>query len=163
MANFQFTNKVELALNNAYKIATDYGHSQLDPIHLTSSLLSPEENGSVSLFNQIITKTGADTTLVDRAIAKDLARLPTQDPASEQVSMSPALLKVLQTAQSTMKSQKDSYISIDHIIAALIDSPKIKTALTSAGVSEKALKVAVEQTRGKSGWIARTQKKDLRR
>lgn len=149
MANFQFTNKVELALNNAYKIATDYGHSQLDPIHLTSSLLSPEENGSVSLFNQIITKTGADTTLVDRAIAKDLARLPTQDPASEQVSMSPALLKVLQTAQSTMKSQKDSYISIDHIIAALIDSPKIKTALTSAGVSEKALKVAVEQTRGK--------------
>lgn len=148
MANYQFTNKVETALNNAHKVATDYGHSQLEPSHLMSALLAPEDNGSVSLFNQIITKTGADTTLVDRAIAKDLARLPTQDPAPEQVTMSPALLKVLQVAQSTMKSQKDSFISVDHIVAALIESPKIKAALTSAGVSEKALKVAAEQTRG---------------
>lgn len=148
MANYQLTTKAEKAIQSAHKISADYGHSQIEPTHLMSALLAPEDGGDSSLLMTILTKTGADTMLVQRAFAKELARLPTQDPAPEQVSYSPAFLKVLQAAQSTMKSQKDLYISIDYLMSALIESPKIKDALTTAGVSEKTLKVTMEQTRG---------------
>lgn len=148
MANFQFTNKAEKALQSAHTLAADYGHSQLEPVHLVSALLAPEDDGSIPLFTQMLAKTGADTTVVDRMFAKELARLPTQDPAPEQISMSPAVLKVLQSAQKTMKSQKDSFIAVDHLIIALIESPKVKSSLTEAGISEKALRVAIDQSRG---------------
>lgn len=148
MSNFQFTNKAEKVLYKAQTIATDYGHAQLEPMHLASALLSAEDDGSIPLFTQILTKAGADTTAIDRSVAKEMARLPTQDPAPEQLSTSGAAAQILASAQKTMKSQKDSYIAIDHLIVALVGSPKIKTLLSSAGVSDKAIQVAIEQMRG---------------
>ncbi|CCG82621.1 Heat shock protein 104 [Taphrina deformans PYCC 5710] len=148
MSNFQFTNKAEKVLHAAHGTATDFGHTQLEPVHLASALLAPGDDGTIPLFTQIITKTGADTTAIERAIAKEIARLPSQDPAPEQVGMSQSALKILQSAQKTMKTQKDTYIAIDHLIVALVESPKIKTILTNAGASEKALLVAIEQSRG---------------
>lgn len=143
-----FTTKAEKVLSSAVHIAQDYSHPQLEPIHLTSALLASEEDGSISLLTTIITKTGADTTLVDRAVAKELARMPSQDPPPDQISPSPATARVLNEAQKLMKSQKDSFVAVDHIILALIESAKVQSLLAAAGVSEKALKIALEQTRG---------------
>lgn len=143
-----FTTKAEKALGSAVKLATDYSHAQLEPIHLVSALLNPEEDGSIPLLTQTVTRTGADTTALNRAFAKELARTPSQDPAPEQVSPSPAMSKVITEAQKLMKAQKDSFVAVDHLISALIDSPKIKAIFSTAGVSDKALKIALEQTRG---------------
>ena len=143
-----FTTKAAKALNKAVELATDYSHPQLDPIHLAVALLATEEDGSIPLFTQVITKTGADTTVVDRAFNKELARMTSQTPAVDQISPSSAMSKVLNEAQKLMKSQKDSFVAIDHLILALLESPKIKIVLSTSGVSEKALRIALEQTRG---------------
>jgi ATP-dependent Clp protease ATP-binding subunit ClpA len=47
-----------------------------------------------------------------------------------------------------MKSQKDSFIAVDHIIASLIKDKRIDTILKNCGVTDKALQVAIDQTRG---------------
>lgn len=62
--------------------------------------------------------------------------------------MSPAGLKLLRTAQTIQKRQKDSYIAQDHIIAAFIEDPILKEALKEAGVTPKAFETAVQQTAG---------------
>jgi ATP-dependent Clp protease ATP-binding subunit ClpB len=58
------------------------------------------------------------------------------------------MLKVLREAQSLQKTMHDSYIAQDHILLALVKDPSIATILKEAGLTEAALKTAIEQTRG---------------
>lgn len=143
-----FTNKSTKALNGALELAQSYAHAQLETVHLAVALLSPEEDGSISLFAQVLTKTGADTAMVERAFRKALNQIPSQDPAPAQVGMSPACAKVIKAAQDAMKQQKDTFVAVDHLIHALVQDAKVRSILNSAGVTDKNIQVALEQTRG---------------
>lgn len=57
-------------------------------------------------------------------------------------------LKVLREAQSLQKTMHDSYIAQDHILLALLKDPSISSVIKDAGLTEAALKTAIEQTRG---------------
>jgi hypothetical protein len=62
--------------------------------------------------------------------------------------MSPAAVKVLREAQALQKTMHDSYIAQDHLLLALIKDPNIAAVLKEASLNEKAVKTAIEQTRG---------------
>lgn len=62
--------------------------------------------------------------------------------------MSANALKVLREAQSLQKTMHDSYIAQDHILLALLKDPSISSVIKDAGLTEAALKTAIEQTRG---------------
>jgi len=62
--------------------------------------------------------------------------------------MSASALKVLREAQSLQKTMHDSYIAQDHILLALLKDPSISSVIKDTGLTEAALKTAIEQTRG---------------
>lgn len=77
-----------------------------------------------------------------------IVRLPAQSPAPEETSFGTAAAKVLREAHSIQKNMHDSYIAQDHLLLALIQDPSIQAVLKEAGLTEAAVKTAINQTRG---------------
>jgi ATP-dependent Clp protease ATP-binding subunit ClpB len=104
-----FTDDVCDALAGSLDLAEQCGHSQLLPIHLGIVLIT-----SSSLFKRVVERAHGDTKLLDRAMKKALVRTPCQDRPLDRVS--PACEKVLQSANDLSKTQKEPYITVDHLI-----------------------------------------------
>jgi ATP-dependent Clp protease ATP-binding subunit ClpA len=63
--------------------------------------------------------------------------------------MAPAFLKVLRAAQELQRTQKDSYIAVDHLIMALAQDASVQAALKEGNIpNPKVLQDAVQQIRG---------------
>jgi len=141
-----FTSKAESTLSEAHSLASSYSHIEITPLHIAFALLSEEDQSS--RLRAIFSKTAGDIQQFERSIRRQLVRLPSQEPPPEQLTLSPAALKLLKAAQSIQKRQKDSYIAQDYIIAAFVEDPVLKEALKEAGVTPKAFEAAVQQTAG---------------
>src|SRR5437764_12842951 len=160
----QFTDRANKALADAAALAGQYAHSQILPIHLAVSLYDPpideskdqqttmnasHSHTSAPLFRQIVERAHGDTQAADRALKKALVRLPSQDPPPDHVAVSPQLSKVLRSANELSKTQKDSFIAIDHLITSLCQEPNIQTALKEANIpNPKLIDSAIQQIRG---------------
>ncbi|KAI8988101.1 P-loop containing nucleoside triphosphate hydrolase protein [Mycotypha africana] len=116
------------------------------PPHVACALF--DETDNTPLFKSIIEKTGADPVTVERGYKKMMVQLPSQDPAPAEISISPQTAKLLRHAEKHMKDQKDSYISVDHIILGLADEDSTFKPMKEAGITKKALENAVSQVRG---------------
>ena len=161
----QFTDRAQKALADAHELAGQYAHSQLLPVHLAVSLIDPPEDtstqqtgaaphashsaASAPLFRQVVDRAQGDAQLMDRALKKALVRLPSQDPPPDQVSVSPQFSKVLRAANELQKTQKDSYIAVDHLITALSQDSTVQRAFAEANVpNTKRIDEAIQQIRG---------------
>ncbi|KAL6877988.1 P-loop containing nucleoside triphosphate hydrolase protein [Trichoderma longibrachiatum] len=159
-SRMDFTDRAQKAVEDAMSMAEQYGHSQLLPVHLAVALLEPpvdqskdQQNGpqqtTVTLFRQAIERAHGDPQLVDRALKKNLVRLPSQDPPPEQVSLSPSFHAVLRKAQELQRVQKDTYIAIDHLITALAEDPGMQAVLKEGNIPKpKLLQEAIQAIRG---------------
>jgi ATP-dependent Clp protease ATP-binding subunit ClpB len=164
-SSMQFTEKAEHALVNAKELATQYAHSQLLPIHLAVSLFDPPpdlskdqqapaghpSHGSTSipLFKQVIDRAHGDPQIFDRMLKKSLVRQPSQDPPPSDVPVSPGLSKVLRSANELSKTQKDSFVAVDHLIQALCQDATIQRCLADANIPKTSLiDQAIQQIRG---------------
>ncbi|KAI1378308.1 heat shock protein [Hypoxylon crocopeplum] len=159
-SRMEFTDRGKKALEDAMVLAEQYAHSQLLPVHLAVSLLDPPPDPSKdqqnvapgttnSLFRQVVERAHGDPQLFDRALKKMLVRLPSQDPPPENVAMAPSFSNVLRKAQELQKTQKDTYIAVDHLITALAEDPTIANALKESNIPKpKLVQEAVQTIRG---------------
>ncbi|MCJ1404236.1 Heat shock protein hsp98 [Xylographa trunciseda] len=163
-SGLQFTDRAQKALSDAHNLAEQYAHSQILPLHLAVSLLDPppdeskdqqvkveasHASASAPLFRQVVERAHGDPQLLDRALKKALVRLPSQDPPPENVSVSPQFSKVLRSATELQKTQKDSFIAIDHLITALAQDSAIQRCLADANIpNTKLIDTAIQQIRG---------------
>ncbi|KAI4134496.1 MAG: hypothetical protein LQ347_001476 [Umbilicaria vellea] len=163
-SGMQFTDRAQKALADAHELAQQYAHSQILPLHLAVSLLDPpideskdqqqtfnaSHSGSSSpLFRQVIERAHGDPQLLDRGMKKALVRLPSQDPPPEHVAISPQFSKVLRSANELQKTQKDSFVAIDHLITALAQDNSIQRCLADANIpNTKLIDTAIQQIRG---------------
>lgn len=160
MNGAQFTDRANKALLDANDLAEQYAHTQILPLHLAVSLLNPPagnledeeqqtDSSSVPLFKQVIERAHGDPQLLERALMKLLVRQPSQDPPPERVAVSPALSKVIRSSSDLSKTQKDSYVAIDHLISALAQDGQVQKALAEANIPNvKLIDNAVSQIRG---------------
>ncbi|KAI1965385.1 Heat shock protein hsp98 [Ophidiomyces ophidiicola] len=160
MNTSQFTDRANKAIMQAGDLAEQFSHPEILPIHLAVVLLNPmegddEEPGndshksSTALFKQVILRAHGDPQQLDRSLQKALVRLPSQDPPPAQLAISPALSKVLRSAKELSKTQKDSYVAIDHLITAMTGDSTVKRALADANIPNvKLIDSAVQQIRG---------------
>ncbi|KAK4697642.1 ATP-dependent Clp protease ATP-binding subunit ClpB, partial [Lecanoromycetidae sp. Uapishka_2] len=163
-SGMNFTDRAQKALADAHELAQQYSHSQILPLHLAVSLLDPpvdeskdqqqsmnatHTSGSAPLFRQVVDRAHGDPQQLDRAMKKALVRLPSQDPPPEHVSISPQFSKVLRSASELSKTQKDSYIAIDHLIQALSQDSSIQRCLADSNIpNTKLIDSAIQQIRG---------------
>ncbi|PBP22757.1 heat shock protein [Diplocarpon rosae] len=163
-SNMNFTDRASKALSDAMAIAESYAHPQLLPLHLASSLLDPPADeskaqqatvnashgsASQSLFRQVVERAHGDPQSFQRALNRALVRLPSQNPPPDQISMAPSFTKVLRQANELQKTQKDSFIAVDHLIIALSEDSTCQAALKDGNIPKvKVLQDAVQQIRG---------------
>ncbi|PIG84559.1 heat shock protein hsp98 [Aspergillus arachidicola] len=164
MNGAQFTDRANKALLDSSSLAEQYSHSQILPVHLAVALLNPSpdeskdqqatahpshDSSSAPLFRQVVERAHGDPQLLERALMKILVRCPSQDPPPESVSVSPALAKVIRSASELSKTQKDSFVAIDHLIVSVAQDSQVQRALADANIPNvKLLDSAVQQIRG---------------
>jgi ATP-dependent Clp protease ATP-binding subunit ClpB len=164
MNGVQFTDRANKALLDSSSLAEQYSHSQILPVHLAVSLLNPgpdeskdqqatahpsHDGASAPLFRQVVERAHGDPQLLERSLMKQLVRLPSQDPPPETVSVAPALAKVIRSATDLSKTQKDSFVAVDHLILSTAQDSQVQRCLADANIPNvKLIDTAVQQIRG---------------
>lgn len=130
----KFTHKTNEALAAGQELATEAGHAQYTPVHLTLALLNDNEG---LLRQAIATVSGGDQTInsVERVLKNTLKKIPSQSPAPDASPANNALIKCLKKAQSLQKSRGDSHLAVDQLILALLEDTQIADCFKEAGVS----------------------------
>ncbi len=140
----RFTDKTRSAIQEAIALTRVRHHSQIEPEHVLYTLLV-QENGVVP---QIIQRAGGDTTQVQRQIENDLEHLPRVYGDSEP-RLSRQLDKVLDDAEQEMTQFKDEYLSVEHLLLALLKVESgAQRALKAAGLTREQVLQALSAIRG---------------
>jgi len=142
----KFTQRSQDAIQYAAEAAKSRSNSQIEPLHLLDALLSQDE----SLTVEIIRKIGADVQSIKAEVDKELELLPKAYSDTAQVYASPDLSRVFDDAFKRADKFNDEYVSVEHILLALIDIDKGAAGriLKKAGVNTDAVLNALTDIRG---------------
>ena len=116
----KLTEKSHEAVQQAREIAVRSGHWEVDGEHLLASLIDQEDGLSRRLLSRMQVPGEALKSEVENA----LARLPkVSGPGVEHGKMyaTPRFQKLLCAAQEEARRLKDEYVSVEHLLLALID------------------------------------------
>jgi ATP-dependent Clp protease ATP-binding subunit ClpB len=139
-----FTNRAREAVSSAAQSATAEQHPEVTPTHLAAALVAPDD-GYVAAVMQHVGARPADLVADLGGLLKDLPRVSGANPA-----MSSGLAAVLGQADALAKARGDTYISVDVLLAALLDkgdAPLI-AALGHRGLTPAAVEHAITAVRG---------------
>lgn len=116
----KMTTKVQQALNESQHITVKYNHQQIDVIHLFMSLISQEDG----LIPNIFSRMGVNIEDLKQTTHKELDRMPKilgEGARASGVYAVRRLEEVFIKAQDYADKFKDSYISVEHVILAIMD------------------------------------------
>ncbi len=139
-----FTDKALRAIQDAQQVARDHSHVQMSPVHLAAALLADKDG----LLRQVVSKCSVDEQKLERAISKQLVRLPRQEPPPEVISPKNSFYTLLKDAQQCQKDNGDSHVAVDHFILALMDNQDMKTVCEEAGLAKAAVENVIKGIRG---------------
>ena len=111
---------VQKSLNEAYQIAVKKHNQQVDVIHLFAALVNQEDG----LIPNIFEKMNISVTALKSSIDEELDKLPQiygEGINSQGVTASRNIEEVLIKAEDISKDFKDSYISVEHVMLAIMD------------------------------------------
>ncbi|CEH34205.1 ATP-dependent chaperone ClpB [Romboutsia lituseburensis] len=116
----KMTVRVQKSLNDAYSIAVKNHNQQVDVIHLLSALVNQEDG----LIPNILEKMNVSVTSLDNSINVELSKLPQihgEGISSQGVTATRKINEILIKAEEISKEFKDSYISVEHVMLAIIE------------------------------------------
>ena len=115
----RFTVKSQEAVAAAQELARTRRNPEIAPAHLLVSLLEQEDG----LVVPILQKLGADAAAIAARANEAVAALPKLSGEGEEPRMSSSLAAVLRKAETEMGAMRDEYISTEHLLLGLTDSP----------------------------------------
>ncbi|MBQ7624948.1 MAG: AAA family ATPase, partial [Clostridia bacterium] len=146
MNTSKMTQKSIEALTAAQSIASEYGSVEVGSLHLFSALLKQEDGLAPQLFE----KMGADVERLSEMTEAELSKLPRVSGSLEQnkVYISQELDSVLNSAEKKSEEMRDDYISVEHILLALLKSPSVSPVISPFGITEARFLDALREIRG---------------
>ena len=146
----KMTLRVQEALNNASLVAVKYNHQQVELIHLFSALVEQEDG----LIPNILTKMGIRVKSLDEDVNKVLDNKPRvlgEGANSSGVYATRQIEEVLVKAEDIAKKFEDSYISVEHLMLAIIEVDKngeVKKLLDKYNINKKNFMEVLKEVRG---------------
>ncbi|MFZ4262952.1 ATP-dependent chaperone ClpB [Sphingobacterium sp. HJSM2_6] len=138
-----YTIKAQEALQKASEIALGNQQQAIEPAHLLKGLLSVDEN----IISHLLKKLNVNINYVSTELDHQIAALPKV--SGSNVYLANHTAAILQKAQSYLKEFNDEFISIEHILLALLSAnDKTSNLLKDQGANEKDLKLAIKELRG---------------
>ena len=146
----KFTESVQSALQSAQSEATKRGQQAIEVEHLALALLRADDGLAAQLFARM----GADRGTLLGHLERALDRMPrVAGPGGEpgQVYVSQRLSRVLVDADEWRKKMNDDYVSVEHLVLALLEEKGEAPAarlLRDSGVTAKGFEAALRHVRG---------------
>jgi len=145
----KFTQKTQEALQSAQSLALKRSHVEVDVEHLLLALLEQSEG----LIPRLLAKMGLDVAELQASLERELERRPTisgQSLEADKIYVTQRLQKLLTQAQTQAARLKDDYVSVEHLILAMLDEGDYAAArlLRQAGVTKDAFTKALKEVRG---------------
>ena len=145
----KMTVRVQKSLNEAYQIAVKKHNQQVDVIHLFSALVNQEDG----LIPNIFEKMNISLTALKSSIDEELDKLPQiygEGINSQGVTASRNIEEVLIKAEDISKDFKDSYISVEHVMLAIMDMnvSNVKRILNMYNINKNEFLQVLSSVRG---------------
>ena len=139
----QMTERLREALTLAQQEGIRRQQQQVESEHLLWALLAQEKG----LAGGLLAKCGVSLEVARARVAEALDRLPKVTGAMEanKIYVAPSLNEVLVAAFDRAKQMGDEYVSVEHVLLAMV--PRVK-ALRDLGLTENALLAALKEARG---------------
>lgn len=142
--NFEkFTIKSQEALQKSAEIATSKQQQAIEPGHLLKAILETDENVSNYLFKKL----NINETILHNKLDEIVDSYPRV--SGQQPYLSGTTNTVLQNADKELREFKDDYVSVEHLLLALLATKdKISSVMKDAGFDKSSLVKAIKELRG---------------
>ncbi|MGZ4629585.1 MAG: ATP-dependent chaperone ClpB [Oryzihumus sp.] len=146
----RLTQKSQEALHDAQTVAMRFGHTEVDGEHLLLALLRQADG----LAPRLLSQAGADSAALGAELESHLERRPrVTGPGAEpgQVFVTQRLSRLLDAADREAKRLKDEYVSVEHLVLALVDEGPQSTSgrlLRDSGLTRDRFLEALTAVRG---------------
>src|SRR4051794_21954333 len=146
----KLTQKTQEALHDAQTKALRYGHTEVEPEHLLLALLDQPEG----LVPRLLQGLEVDVAALHAAVERHLEgrpRVSGPGAAPGQIYVSRAMSNVLDAAEREAQRLKDEYVSVEHVLLAIIESGSATAAcriLSEHGVSRERFLGVLTEVRG---------------
>ncbi len=135
-----YTIKAQEIIQQAQQIAFNSGNSNIETNHVLKALLD-DENSPVEF---LLKKNNVNVAFVKSKVEDSISKLPKVSGTEPAQNISRDLNNALLRANSVIKDFKDEFVSVEHLLLALVHSnDDVARLLKDAGVTEKGLKAAI--------------------
>ncbi len=146
----RLTQKTQEAISDAHTRSVKFGHLEVDTEHVVLAMIEQPEG----VARRLISKIGADASAVVGELVRDLEKRPSvHGPGAEhgKLLISQKLANVLVHAEEEAKRLKDEYVSIEHVLLAVLaggTGSEATKILIKNGVTRDELLTALTAIRG---------------
>ncbi|MBU0731677.1 ATP-dependent chaperone ClpB [Patescibacteria group bacterium] len=142
----KFTVKSQEAIQNAHEQTQEFGHQQIETMHLALALLMQED----SLVKSVLERLDKDPVKIAEQLKDELAKTPRAEaPQSEgesQVFVSQNLNRALVLSQKKADKMGDEFTSTEHLLLGVLDVDKDVAKIM--GINEKQVEAILKEVRG---------------
>ena len=143
-----YTQKSLEAVQSAQNIAVQHSNQQLEQVHLLVALL--QQDGG--LTPQLLRKMGITTESLEADAMAEVQKLPavTGSREADRFYISSAMDATFRTAEQQAQRMKDDYISVEHLLLALIEAAEgsVKSLFETYRITKEAALQALQSIRG---------------
>ena len=137
-----FTIKSQEVVQKSQQIAQGFGHQQIENAHILKAIFEVDENVTPFIFNKLGVNIDLFKSTLENII-KSFAKVEGGD-----IVLSRDANKMLLDAGNIAKKMGDEYVSIEHLLLAILNSKGNATQLMKDnGINEKDLKLAIDELR----------------
>jgi len=133
-----FTIKSQEAIQQAQQIAMTQGHQAIETGHILLGILETDENATPFLLKKL----NVNPAMIKQVTERIVNSYPNVSGGGQYLSQNSN--KVLVKAVNLLKDFQDEFVSVEHIVLALMDAgDQVSQLLKDNGVTEKGLKAAI--------------------
>lgn len=147
MERDQMTRNSQQALQQAQQLAQQKGHTEIDAEHLLSALLEQSDG----LVPRLLEKMGVSLPPLHADLQGLIDKKAQVRGGEQKVYLSQRLDRILTQAQRQAEGLKDEYISVEHLLLALVTEDKkgdVGRLLASHQITGQSILKALESVRG---------------
>ncbi len=141
----KYTIKAQEAIQGMEPVAREYGHQEIQAVHLFWALLTQSEGVAPAILGKL----GVDLAGLQTELQARLAGLPKVEDLSS-MFMGGELREIFQAADAEAKQLKDEYVSTEHLLLGIVKKERdsVGPVLKQRGVTHAALLKALAEVRG---------------
>jgi ATP-dependent Clp protease ATP-binding subunit ClpB len=139
----QYTAMSQQAVLRAQRLAEEFNHQEIEPIHLLYALLEESEG----VVPAIVTKVAGSIQGLREELRKDLAERSKVYGGNIRVTMNRKTTDVLAAGERYARGMQDEYVSTEHLLLGLTESPEGRR-LEQYGLTKDAVLNAMKEVRG---------------